>query len=69
MRFADRFVRDPRRPTQREAADLADHFDAIEQTELALGLGLFHGFSKMLIVLGLEPEQMETTVLPTPAAR
>lgn len=34
--------------------------------ELALGLGLFHGFSKMLIALGLEPDEMPTTVLPTP---
>jgi hypothetical protein len=25
------------------------------------------GFSKMMIVLGLEPEQMDTTILPTPA--
>jgi hypothetical protein len=44
------------------------HFDAGEWTELALGLGLFHGFSKMLIALGLEPDQMDTTVLPTPEA-
>jgi len=49
-------------------ATLAQHFDAGEWTELALGLGLFHGFSKMLIALGLEPDQMDTTVLPTPEA-
>jgi hypothetical protein len=47
---------------------MAAHFDAGEWTELALGLGLFHGFSKMLIALGLEPEEMDTTVLPTPEA-
>lgn len=47
---------------------MARHFDAGEWTELALGLGLFHGFSKMLIALGLEPDQMDTTVLPTPEA-
>ncbi len=47
---------------------MADQFDAGEWTELALGLGLFHGFSKMLIALGLEPDQMDTTVLPTPEA-
>ncbi|MFN3218793.1 MAG: hypothetical protein ACE367_20040 [Acidimicrobiales bacterium] len=47
---------------------MARHFDAGEWTELALGLGLFHGFSKMLIALGLEPDQMDTTVLPTPQA-
>lgn len=42
-------------------------FDPGELVELGLGLGLFHGFSKMLIALGLEPDQMDTTVLPTPA--
>lgn len=42
-------------------------FDPGELVELALGLGLFHGFSKMLIALGLEPEEMDTTVVPTPA--
>jgi hypothetical protein len=47
---------------------MARHFDAGEWTELALGLGLFHGFSKMLIALGLEPDEMDTTVLPTPEA-
>lgn len=41
-------------------------FTREQQTELALGLGLFHGFSKMLIALGLEPTEMATTVLPTP---
>lgn len=46
---------------------LDDDFDEGELVELALGLGLFHGFSKMLIALGLEPDEMETTVVPTPA--
>lgn len=35
--------------------------------ELTLAAGLFVGFSKLMIVLGLEPEQMDTTVLQTPA--
>lgn len=33
-----------------------------------MGVGLFLGMSKVLICLGLEPEQMETTVLPTPGS-
>ena len=33
---------------------------------MALGVALFHGFSKMLIALGREPDEMETTVIPTP---
>ena len=31
-----------------------------------MGVALFHGFSKMLIALGREPDEMETTVIPTP---
>ena len=37
-----------------------------EIVELALGVGLFMGMSKVLICLGLEPEEMQTTVVPTP---
>ena len=48
-------------------ADLDDHFDVDEQVELGVGLGLFHGFSKMLIALGVEPEDMDTTVIETPS--
>lgn len=66
MRFADRFVLSPGPASADQQADLDEHFSPGEQTELALGLGLFHGFSKMLILLGLEPAEMDTTVLPTP---
>lgn len=43
-------------------------FDAADQTELGVGLALFHGLSKVLIALGCEPEEMATTELPTPGA-
>ena len=66
LAFADRFINAPGPASADEAAALATHFDAKKRTELALGLGLFHGFSKLLIGMGLEPEQMDTTVLPTP---
>lgn len=36
--------------------------------ELGIGLALFHGFSKLLIVTGCEPEEMETTVLSAPGS-
>ena len=49
------------------AAEVTAAFDTEELVELALGLGLFHGFSKMLIALGREPDEMETTILDTPA--
>jgi alkylhydroperoxidase family enzyme len=52
--------------TSDEQAVLRGTFDEAELVELGIGLALFHGFSKMLIALGLEPEHMDTTVLPTP---
>jgi len=36
--------------------------------ELSLGVGLFLGMSKVLITLGLEPEDMPVTVIPTPGS-
>jgi hypothetical protein len=43
-------------------------FDLAEREEIAMALALYHGFSKVLIALGLEPEPgtMSTTELPTP---
>jgi alkylhydroperoxidase family enzyme len=43
-------------------------FDADERAEIGIGLALFHGFSKALIALGCEPEEMDTTVLRTPGS-
>lgn len=48
------------------AAELHAEFDDAELAELATGIALFHGFSKLLITLGLEPEEMATTVVRTP---
>ena len=47
---------------------LREHFSDAEIVELALGVGLFLGMSKVLITLGLEPDQMDTTVMPTPGS-
>ncbi len=47
---------------------LRAHFSDAQIVELALGVGLFMGMSKVLILLGLEPESMQTTVLPTPGS-
>lgn len=66
LAFADWFLTRPADPAPEVAAGMADHFDEAQRVELACGLALFHGFSKMLIVLGLEPAEMETTVRPTP---
>ncbi len=42
------------------------HLTDAEVVESMLALGLFVGFSKMMIALGLEPDGMETTVWATP---
>ena len=52
-----------------QIARLKQHYTDAEIAELALGVGLFLGMSKVLITLGLEPETMETTVFPTPGSR
>jgi len=49
-------------------AELEQQFSAAEIAELAMGVGLFLGMSKALINLGLEPEGMPTTVIPTPGS-
>ena len=43
-------------------------FSPEQQTEIGVGLALFHGFSKVLIALGCEPEEMADTELPTPGS-
>jgi 4-carboxymuconolactone decarboxylase len=67
LALTDRFLQDPSPPPPDERTALAEHFDDAEIVEAMLALGLFLGFSKMLIALGFEPEEMDTTVLPTPA--
>tara|TARA_B100000953_G_scaffold259222_2_gene224170 strand:+ start:1334 stop:2011 length:678 start_codon:yes stop_codon:yes gene_type:complete len=67
LKFTDHFIMTPG-PTPRHLRDtLINSFTNSQLAELAIGVGLFHGFSKMLIGLGREPEEMETTIIPTPA--
>ena len=66
LHFTDALLHDPR-VTPALQAQLRAHFSEPQIVELALGVGLFHALSKVLIALGLEPENMPTTVLPTPA--
>lgn len=51
-----------------QIAELRQHYSDAEIVELALGVGLFMGMSKVLITLGLEPREMETTIIPTPGS-
>jgi alkylhydroperoxidase family enzyme len=47
-------------------ADLAAHFDEGQIVELAMGVALFMGFSKIAIALGQAPADMPTMIVPTP---
>jgi alkylhydroperoxidase family enzyme len=64
--YADAFLSGCGTPSQEVRAALQAELTDAQVVELTMALALFHGFSKMLIVLGLEPETMATTVLPTP---
>lgn len=48
-----------------ERAEVLAHFTSEEIVELATGVALFLGFSKIAVALGPPPE-MPTTVVPTP---
>ena len=48
---------------------LKEHFSEAEIVELSLGVGLFLGMSKVLVTLGLEPEDMPVTVVATPGSQ
>lgn len=66
LRLADALISNPEPVSPELQAELRRHFTDGQIVELAFGVGLFHALSKTLIVLGLEPEHMSTTVLPTP---
>ena len=67
LQFTDAIIiGDPDRLTPALREELRQQFTAPELVELGLGVGLFHALSRVLIVLGLEPEHMPMTVLPTP---
>lgn len=68
LRLTDVLIGDPRSMSTDLRDELLRQFSEPELVELALGVSLFQSLSKVLIVLGLEPEKMETTVLPTPGS-
>jgi len=65
LRYVDTMLHDPHGMTDELRAALAEHFDEGQLVELTLGIGLFHGFSKIAVALGPPPE-MPTMVVPTP---
>ena len=66
IRYADAFLVDPHSLSESTRAEMLRHFSAAEIVELTAGLALFMGFSKIAIVLGQEPRDVPTTVVPTP---
>lgn len=68
LALTDAFIGDPDSLDETTKEALVAHYDNGELAELALGVGLFFGLSKVLVALGLEPESMPTTVLPAPGS-
>ena len=63
--FTDVFLAGTERLTDEQRTEMGAHFDSGEIVELAVGVALFMGFSKIAVALGPPPE-MPTTVVPTP---
>ena len=68
LQLTDAIIGVPQSLSDASKAALKKHFSDAEIVEMALGVGLFMGMSKVLICLGLEPEEMQTTVVPTPGS-
>ena len=66
LRFTDAFLRDPASEDAALRAELLQHFTPQEIVELAAGVALFMGFSKIAVALGQTPSQMPVTLMPTP---
>ncbi len=66
LKLTDAIIGVPAPPGEDIQQTLKAHYSEAEIAEIALGVGLFLGMSKVLINLGLEPEDMPVTVVPTP---
>jgi len=66
LKLTDAMIGIPRPPADEIKQTLKAHYSEAEIVEIAMGAGLFLGMSKVLINLGLEPEDMPVTVVPTP---
>ena len=67
LRFTDALIFDPALFDGDARADLHRHFTPPQIAELTLAVMLFLALAKVLITLGLEPEGLAITTLPTPA--
>lgn len=67
LRMTDAFLKHPAGGGA-ACAELARFFNPGQVVELTLALAMFLGMSKVLIALGLEPDDMPTTVVATPGS-
>ena len=67
LKFTDALIHDPELLTGDARAALQKHLSPAQIAELGMGITLFLALAKALITMGLEPEVMDRTVLPTPA--
>lgn len=67
LKFTDALIHDPELLTGDAKAALQQHLTPEQIAELGMGVTLFLALAKALITMGLEPEEMDTTILPTPS--
>ncbi len=67
--LTDAIIGDPRSVSPKLQERLREHFSDSEIVEMGLGVGLFMSLSKVLITLGMEPEEMGVEVVPTPGSQ
>jgi AhpD family alkylhydroperoxidase len=67
LRFADVFLGAPGPPPEALRRELAEHFTPAQIVELAAGLALFFGFSKIAVALGGIPDSLPVMEVPTPS--
>ena len=68
LMLTDQIISAPGTLTRKNHAIIKRSLSRKERAEISLGVGLFMGMSKVLIALGLEPEEMETTIVKTPGS-
>lgn len=68
LAWADSLLDGGSEPSDDVAANLRQHFSDAQIMELTYAMGSFIGFSKQLIMLGLEPEEMPVIGAPIPGS-
>ena len=68
LMLTDQIISAPGTLTRKNHVIIKRSLSRKERAEISLGVGLFMGMSKVLIALGLEPEEMETTIVKTPGS-